>query len=228
MDNRKLKIIIWSNLMLGLLIILSFINAIVSKTRNRIWFMIIIGVNILCFVFAIVLLIIFNIFLFRRLIQVEKLSKRKIINFLIFILCLILVFLFSFFAYLIRRYESKYLLMTTLLIFLSYICDIIIVGSIFTIFTVSINSCYTCYKCTEELLDENRRSDNLGTIRYRVWEQLCKRYLSFIINSFLFFNSKNSLIILMIEKINLKRCDKIYAISLCEKLINKNLFSLNS
>jgi hypothetical protein len=170
MDNLQLKIIILSNFMLGLLIILSFINAIFFEIENQMWFMIISGVNISCSVFAIVILIKFSIFFFRLLNQVENLSKRKIINFLLFILCLFLIFLFSFFAYLliIRGYQSKYLLITSLLIFLTYSCRIIIVGSIFVIFTVSINSCYTCYKCTEEMLDKNRRSDNLDTSLYRV------------------------------------------------------------
>jgi amino acid transporter len=170
MDNLKLKIIILSNFMLGLLIIVSLINAIFFETENQMWFMIINGINISCSVFVIVILIKLSIFFFRLLNQVEKLSKRKIINFLIFILCLILIFLFSFFAYLllIRGCESKYLLITTLLIFLTYSCRIIIIGSIFIINTVVINTCYTCYMCSKEMKNENRRSDNLDTSRYRV------------------------------------------------------------
>jgi uncharacterized BrkB/YihY/UPF0761 family membrane protein len=166
MDKLKLKITILVNVLLGLLIVLSFINAIFLvqiRTENHIWFIIIIGINIMCSIFAIVILMVFSIFFFRAFNRDEKLSKLKIINSLIFILCLILIFLSSFFAYLlfIRGYESSYLLVTTLLLFLTYSCRIIIVGSIFLIFTLFINSCQTCFKRTDEPQDESRRSNNV-------------------------------------------------------------------
>jgi uncharacterized BrkB/YihY/UPF0761 family membrane protein len=185
MDYLKLNITILSNFMLGLLIIMSFINAIFLGTdKNQMWFLVISGINISCSIFSIVILLMFSIFVFRLLNRVEKLSKRKIINFLIFILCLILIILFSFFSYLllIRGYESRYLLFTALLIFLTYSCRIIIIGSIFIINTVVINTCYTCYKCSNEMTDKNRRSDNLDFVRNHVWGQVCERY---IINTFL-------------------------------------------
>ncbi len=173
MDKLKLKITILANVLLCLLIVLSFINAIFLvriRTENHIWFIVLIGINIMGSIFAIVILMIFNIFFFRAFNRDEKLSKLKIINSLILMLCLILIFLFSFFAYLllIRGYESSYLLVTTLLLFLTYSCRIIIVGSIFLIFTLFINSCQTFYKCIDELQDENRRNNNVEVGRSQV------------------------------------------------------------
>jgi uncharacterized BrkB/YihY/UPF0761 family membrane protein len=171
MDGLKLNITILSSFMLSLIIIMSLINAIFLGTdKNQVWFLVISGINISCAIFLIVILLVFSIFFFRLLNRVEELSKRKIISFLILILCLILIILFSFFSYLllIRGYQSRYLLVTSLLIFLTYSCRIIIIGSIFIINTVVINICYTCYKCSKETTDKNRRSDNLDFGRDRV------------------------------------------------------------
>jgi uncharacterized BrkB/YihY/UPF0761 family membrane protein len=166
MDKLKLKITILANVLLGLLIFLSFINAIFLvkiRTENHIWFIVIIGINITCSIFAIVILMMFCKFFFRAFNRDEKLSKLKIINSLIFMLCLILIFIFSFFAYLllICEYQSSYLFVTTLLLFLTYSCRIIIIGSIFLIFTLLINRCQIYYKRTDEPQDENRRSNNM-------------------------------------------------------------------
>jgi uncharacterized BrkB/YihY/UPF0761 family membrane protein len=171
MDRLKLNIIILSSFMFGLLIIMSLINAIFDENdENQVWFLVISGINISCSIFAIVILLMFSIFFFRLLNRVEELSKRKIINCFTLILCLILIILFSFFSYLlvIRGYESRYLLVTALFIFLTYSCRIIIIGSIFIINTVVINTCYTCYKCSNEMTDENRRSKNLDFDKNRV------------------------------------------------------------
>jgi hypothetical protein len=158
MDRLRIKIIILTIFLLCSTLILSFLNAIIRTTDNKLLVNIVEGINISCAVIVIVILIIMCTIYCRLVNQIEEPSKHFIINFMIFFSCLVFKILFSFFAYLliIRRFKSNNLFISTLLIFFKYICRVIIVGSIFMIFTVAMNSCYTCFR---ELEDERRNSD---------------------------------------------------------------------
>ncbi len=158
MDRLKIKIIILTIFVLCSTFILSFLNAIIRRTDNKLLVNIVEGINISCAIIAVLILIIMCIIYCRLINQIEESSKHFIINFIIFFSCLVFKILFSFFAYLliIRRFKSDDLFISTLLIFFKYICRVIIVGSIFMIFTVAMNSCYACLK---ELGDERRNSD---------------------------------------------------------------------
>jgi hypothetical protein len=158
MDKLRIKIIILTIFILCSTFILSFLNAIISRTDNKLLVNIVEGMNISCAIIAIVILIIMCTIYCRLINHIEESSKHFIINFIIFFSCLVFKILFSFFAYLliIRRFESNNLFISTLLIFFKYIFRVIIVGSIFMICSVAMNSCYTCFKGLE---DERRNSD---------------------------------------------------------------------
>jgi hypothetical protein len=154
-ENPKIKITVFTNFMLCLLIIASLINAILLGTDNPVWIIFIEGFNLTCSIIIICLLVMFCLNCVRLINLVEDLSKRKILNACIFIFCLIQISLFPFFAYtlLLQGYESRFLIVSALLIFSTFSCRMIIVGSIFMLFAISVNMCYTCYQCTHELVD---------------------------------------------------------------------------
>jgi hypothetical protein len=159
-ENPRIKITVFTHFMLCLLIIVSFINAILLGTDNPVWIIFIEGLNLTCSIMTTCLLAIFCLICVRLINLVEDLSKRKILNACVFISCLIQISLFSFFAYtlLLRGYESRFLIVSAMLIFSTFSCRVIIVGSIFMLFAISVNMCYTCYQCTHELVDRATNS----------------------------------------------------------------------
>jgi hypothetical protein len=154
-ENPKIKIALFTNFMLCLLIILSFINAIFLETDNRVLIVFIEALNLTCSVMAAVILIMFCIICIRLINLVEDLLKRKFISAVVFVFCLVQIFLFSFFAYtlFLRGYESRSFMVSALLIFSTFACRIITVGSIFMLIAISANMCYIGYKCSRELVE---------------------------------------------------------------------------
>jgi hypothetical protein len=152
-ENLKIKIALFTNFMLCFLIILSLINATFLETDNRIAFIELL--NLTCSVMAAVILIMFCIICIRLINLVKDLLKRKFISALVFVFCLFQIFLFSFFAYtlFLRGYESKFFMVSVILIFSTFTCRIIIVGSTFMLIAISANMCYIGYKCTQELVE---------------------------------------------------------------------------
>jgi hypothetical protein len=159
-ESPKIKIVVFTNFMLCLLIIASFINAILLGTDNPVWIVFIEVLNLTCSIMIACLLVMFCLMCIQLINLIEDLLKRKILNACIFIFCLIQISLFPFFAYtlLLRGYESKFLIVSALLIFSTFSCRIIIIGSIFMLFAISVNMCYTCYQCTHELVDRGANS----------------------------------------------------------------------
>jgi hypothetical protein len=154
-ENPKIKIALFTYFMLCLLIILSFINAIFLETDNRVWIVFIEALNLTCSVIAAVIFIMFCIICIRLINLVEDLSKRKFISAVVFVYCLAQIFLFSSFAYtlFLRGYESRYFMVSAMLILSTFACRIIIVGSIFMLIAISANMCYIGYKCSQEFVE---------------------------------------------------------------------------
>lgn len=157
-ENLKIKIALFTNFMLCFLIILSLINATFLETDNRIAFIELL--NLTCSVMAAVILIMFCIICIRLINLVEDLSKRKFINAIVFIFCFVQIILFTYFVFILqlRGYESRFFIISALLIFSTFACRMIIIGSIFMLFAVFINMCYTCFKCTDEMIDRAANS----------------------------------------------------------------------
>jgi hypothetical protein len=154
-ENPRTKIAVFTHILLFLLIILSILNAIFLGSGHHVWLTVIVALNLICMILSIGILLVLCIVSIRLINLVEDLSKRKFINAIVFIFCFVQIILFTFFAFILelRGYESRFFIVSALLIFLTFACRIIIIGSIFMFFAIFINMCYTCLKCTDAMID---------------------------------------------------------------------------
>jgi hypothetical protein len=159
-ENPRTKITVFIHILLVLLVILSILNAIFLGTGHHVWLILIEALNLICMILAIGILLVFCIICIRLINLVEDLSKRKFINAIVFIFCFVQIILFTYFVFILqlRGYESRFFIISALLIFSTFACRMIIIGSIFMLFAVFINMCYTCFKCTDEMIDRAANS----------------------------------------------------------------------
>jgi hypothetical protein len=154
-ENPRTKLTVFTHTLLVLLIILSILNAIFLGTGHHIWLILIELLNIICIILAIGILLVFCVICIQLINTVENLSKRKLINAIVFFVCFVHIILFTYVAFILqfRGYESRFFIISVLLIFATFACRMIIIGSIFMLFAILINTCYICLKCTNRMID---------------------------------------------------------------------------